>query len=428
MDNLIFIGLLLMGNVWPKATQFCKQLSKRFKQALFSQLPLSLKGRLIKRSIKIPSDIASNISFKIANTEVDLENAYRILHDAYVEQTFITPQKTGMRIISHYALPTTTTVVGKFDDNVVGTLSIIKSGALGIPMENYFDISKFQNSNSTYAEISSLAIKKEFRRDLGGVVFFPLLKYVFNYCTDFFNVENLLIVVHPKDEVFYKELLFFENIPNTGVVDYMGVPAIALYVNLPKAMGQFKDAIKKKNSNHLLSSFFAEASFSNLNFPNRKFQTTNDSILNKEIFNSLFIEKGNFFENISLKDYTKLKCLFTHTSIAHVFNKNFDQGIIARAHHRYNVKMKGQDIDSGNEFIVNDVSTKGLQLKSHLNFESGKIYELVISVNSDIKIKIEAIVVSINQTAYGFQIISKNEDWFSFINLLHQDHFIKVAV
>ncbi|MDO9182222.1 MAG: hypothetical protein Q7U04_07425 [Bacteriovorax sp.] len=404
-----------------------KKFTKKIKQAFFNQLPVSVKGDLIRSSIKIPVALSENMCFKIANTSIELEEAYTVLHDAYVEQTFITPQKNGMRIISHYVLPTTTTIIGKIDEEVIGTLSIIKAGELGVPMDKVFDISTFIEKNQTYAEISSLAIKKEFRREYGSEIFFPLLKYMYEYCTEFFHVENLLIVIHPKDEAFYNGLMFFEKIPNTGVIDYMGNPAIALVLNLKYALNRFEEFYKGKSQEKDMYSYFVKTRFPQFVFPKREYQTTNDSIINEKIFRDFFIEKGNLFENISLKDFMHLKDYFSNTSLGALFTDYLNIQRVIRSYHRYSVKMKGVVKDLDHNFIVTDLSQKGIKAKSVTPFERGIVYDLGIFINDQSVIYVKASLVRSNQNIYAFQLTHENLEWKAFIDALENLHFTKKA-
>ncbi|MDO9182223.1 MAG: hypothetical protein Q7U04_07430 [Bacteriovorax sp.] len=400
-----------------------KKITKKIQQLFFNNLPLPIKSNFIRTSINLPQSLANNMSFKIADTSKELEEAYSVLHDAYVEQTFITPQENGMRIVSQYVLPTTTTIVGKIDDQVVGTLSIIKAGELGLPMEKVFDISKFKNGSNTYAEISALAIKKGFRREFGGSIFFPLLKYMHNYCLDFFNVEYILITIHPKDKDFYKELLFFEDIPNTGTIDYMGTPAIALALNLKTVGAKFKEHFENKPAMKNMYTFFIEKTFPQFTYPKREYSITNDSIINEELFKEFFVAKGNIFKNISLSEFMQLKDFFSNTSIASVFTEYLDRQRLIRLHHRYSVKMIGTIKNTEHEFVIADVSKKGLKIKSFTPFKADLIYNLEISINNSNTVDLQVYLTRKSNNTYAFQILNENPKWINFIKDLENLHF-----
>ncbi|MFO0124529.1 MAG: GNAT family N-acetyltransferase [Inhella sp.] len=112
---------------------------------------------------------------KVAETQDELEACFQILHDAYVAAGFMQPHPSGLRATIYHALPTTTTLCAKWEGRVVGTLSMIRDGVFGFPMQQAFDLSAVRALPGQIAEISALAVHPEFRQT-GGAVLFPLMK------------------------------------------------------------------------------------------------------------------------------------------------------------------------------------------------------------------------------------------------------------
>ena len=50
------------------------------------------------------------LELKIAQTPQELQECFRLLHDAYVGSGFMKPDPSGMRVTMYHALPTTTTL------------------------------------------------------------------------------------------------------------------------------------------------------------------------------------------------------------------------------------------------------------------------------------------------------------------------------
>lgn len=402
-----------------------KKTLRKISRSILNKLPYSAKEKLIRSSIKIPRELSRNMTFKIANTGKELEEAYKVLHDSYVEQTFITPTETGMRILSQHVLPTTTTIVGKIDDQVVGTLSIVKSGVLGLPLDKVFDVSSFKAEDQTYAEISALAVKKEFRREYGGQIFFPLLKYMYNYCDEFFHVDNLLIVIHPKDEVFYTGLMFFKRIPNTDVIDYMGAPAVALCLNLKYALKMFKEYYNGKSDERDLYTFFVKKKFSQFQFPKRDLLVTNDPIITKELFRDFFINRGKLFESISLKDFLILKQYFNDSTIAAVFSNYQSSKDDSQSFHNYSVKMKGSISETQNDLVIFEISKTEVKVRAFYQFEKEVMYNLTMAINHTQMISVKAKVNSHNRNTFSFSILEENVEWNQLITQLEHIHHYK---
>ncbi|MCB0350866.1 MAG: hypothetical protein KDD38_06765, partial [Bdellovibrionales bacterium] len=90
--------------------QFFKKMSvtaRRFLRICFSALPKFLKHPLMRSMIHIEYNLSSDYTFKIAETKEELEQAFRILHDAYVEMKFMNPDPSGLRVTLYHAIPHT---------------------------------------------------------------------------------------------------------------------------------------------------------------------------------------------------------------------------------------------------------------------------------------------------------------------------------
>lgn len=60
-------------------------------------------------------DPAVRVDFKYAETREELEEAYRITHDAYVESGYMNPNPSGIRVSLFNALPHTLTIIARQD-------------------------------------------------------------------------------------------------------------------------------------------------------------------------------------------------------------------------------------------------------------------------------------------------------------------------
>jgi hypothetical protein len=121
-----------------------------------------------------------------------------LLHDAYVSSGFMTPDPSGMRVTIYHALPTTTTLCAKLfdqggrhdfpDPRKRHRLSICSA---------FSTLSEVREQAGYIAEVSALAIHPKFRR-AGGTILFPLMKFMYEYCTTFFDTRHLVIAVNPR--------------------------------------------------------------------------------------------------------------------------------------------------------------------------------------------------------------------------------------
>ncbi len=79
--------------------------------------------------------------------------------------------RSGMRITPYHSLPSTTTIVAKWDGVPVGTVSIIRDSSFGFPTEKIVNVDQYRSKGKRVAEISSLAVDKAHRGDKGALLF-----------------------------------------------------------------------------------------------------------------------------------------------------------------------------------------------------------------------------------------------------------------
>ncbi|MCU7369793.1 GNAT family N-acetyltransferase [Paucibacter sp. O1-1] len=131
---------------------------------LFGVLPAPARFEIYRRMVDCDPDPDARLQLKIAETREELEDCFKILHDAYVASGFMKPEPSGMRITPYHALPTTTTLCAKYDGRVVGTISMIREGVFGFPLQSVFDLEHVRAQGGQIAEISALAVHPDFRK------------------------------------------------------------------------------------------------------------------------------------------------------------------------------------------------------------------------------------------------------------------------
>lgn len=241
------------------------------KRAIFKRLPKWLQKRMIRNSIDLSKVDQNEIQYKLAETESEFKQAFRLVHDNYVKQGFISPQASQMRMIPHHQLESTAVIVAKMGETVVGTLTLVREGLLGLPMEVRFDLGSVRRSGHRIAEVTCLAIDEKFRRAQGGQIFPYLMKYMYEFAVDYFGVDQLAVAVFPKDAVFYEGLLCFQLLDNKPV-DYFGAPAVGLHLDLTQASAAFQKVFgRKKKAQNLFQFFFLDKKFECFSFPKRIF-------------------------------------------------------------------------------------------------------------------------------------------------------------
>lgn len=388
-----------------------KKIIKRFSSILLRILPAQLRNELVRRSISLPEDIPSQLKFKIAETTEELEASFRLVYQVYMELGYCEKNDSKMRATVYHALPSTTTLVAVDQGKIVGTLTIVRDNRLGLPLEKTFRVAELRKHSNRLAEITSLVIHKDYRREKGGLILFPLLRLMYEYSTSYFGVNRLLVTIHPKNIDFYTSLLLFKTIPGNGTKNYLGAPAICLQLDLKKALLDYRNTYSRRAQCTNLFHFFIERKITNIHLPIRKFHKINDPLVNLFYFQEFFMKTLHLVEDRTERRSVE-SCL--------------RQAEPKRVHPRIEVDAPGYFSDG--IITIKDVSRSGFRaiLKSKISIEDR--IELQIEVAPKVFSKIEASLVWINSDySAGFEVLRSDNNWNEFISFLYADQFGKTG-
>lgn len=230
-----------------------KKIINGYIKKLIHRLPQDYRYKFIRSRLHLDYELPPELSFKIADTEEELESSFRLLHDSYVELGYMPPNKSNMRITYYHMLPSTTNLIAKYNDKVIATVSIIRDSAQGLPLESEFNLEEYRKNKSTLAEISSLVVDRQYRHE-GGRILFPLLKFLWLYCYYYFAIDYIVMATHPKLADMFDAIILFSPlsekiVPNYGFAN--GAPAVARILNLKTApllyATKYGDMSKNKN-------------------------------------------------------------------------------------------------------------------------------------------------------------------------------------
>jgi len=275
-----------------------KRTLRRSVRRLLAGLPEGERSALSRRTVDCEPVSKGRLELKIAETQAELEACFALLHTAYVASGFMRPHPSGLRVTQYHALPTTTTLCAKVDGQVVGTLSIVRDGIFGFPMQSAFDISSIRAKDGRIAEISALAVDPRWRRT-GGSILFPLMKFMTGYCTRYFDTRHLLIAVNPAHIEMYESVLFFSRLAGKPVDSYdfvNGAPAVGATLDLHEAPQIFERAYGHKPGRRNLHRYFFDSELAEITYPPRPWHTSNDPVLTPALMNHFFNERTRGFD------------------------------------------------------------------------------------------------------------------------------------
>jgi len=399
---------------------------------LFAMLPQARRHRVYRSFVDCDPEPNPRLALKIAETREELEACFKLLHDAYVGSGFMTPDPSGMRVTIYHALPTTTTLCAKFDNQVVGTLSLIRESAIGFPLQRIFDLSTVRAKEGNIVEVSALAVHPRFRRT-GGTILFPLMKFMYEYCTTFFDTRHLVIAVNPRHIEMYESLLYFRRLTSTVVENYdfvNGAPAIGATLDLKHAPDILRKAYAGKPPRRNLYHYFKETTLPNIQIPNRRFYTTNDPVMTPALIDYFFNQRTRVFAELSDRKKTLLHLIYDLPEYLAVLPPLPQQpvDVKVRRHQRFSVKcparLIGDATDKAIPIEVSEVSRYGFRAHTGRAIPANAWLTAIVQLGSrEVSRLTVQVVQESNQDErhhYGFRIGEPDLIWRKFVTALYQ--------
>jgi hypothetical protein len=180
--------------------------------------------------------VCSDIELKIAATRSERQAAFELVYRSYRRASLCEENDYGLRFTPYQLLETTDIIIAKLRGEVISTLSLVRDGELGLPLEDIYgeEVADRRAAGVQLAEVSCLADRRK-----GEARFFGLFRDMSRLMAQLgskLGVEELLVAVHPRHVALYRRYMAFEPLGERR--DYptvCGNPAIALSLNFAKA-------------------------------------------------------------------------------------------------------------------------------------------------------------------------------------------------
>jgi hypothetical protein len=171
---------------------------------------------------------------EVANDFESRRTAYELVYRLYREKGYADPNEARMWLSLYNLLPDTTTLIVLRDEEIVGTLSVIFDGPLGLPVDTLYEreVNVLRRAGRRPAEIISLGVADEDRRTSRDVLV-KLFNYVYLVSWHLRGATDFMITVNPHHAAYYRKTLLFENWgPERCYGKVGGAPAVLLRLNL----------------------------------------------------------------------------------------------------------------------------------------------------------------------------------------------------
>jgi hypothetical protein len=177
----------------------------------------------LRRSSLIDAQDRCSITYKIAQEKAELEKAFELVWESYVEAGLQADDNLGIRVSKYHLLPSTKVLVAvhhpeldkkkpdyekmKEPGVVVGTLTLVLDSPMGLPMEELCseEVAELRSGGRNLAEVIALSVNPEYRKDN---VMMYLYKLMFQYAKHK-GITDLTCSVTKKHIRFYRRMLLF---------------------------------------------------------------------------------------------------------------------------------------------------------------------------------------------------------------------------
>jgi ribosomal protein S18 acetylase RimI-like enzyme len=246
------------------------------------------KLRLLKRS-GLFGDNTKGCTIERACTLDDLRQAYRLVHDVYLETGFIRPEPSGMRLRMFETTSETATFVAKAEGRVVGVLSVVlDSPDLGLPSDAVFkpELDALRRTGARLSEVTNQAVADDYRKsavptELMRCAIALLMKA---------GYHEAVASVSPSHNGFYDLLGFRQVGSERSYSDKLHDPVIALSLNI----NQYREPRNElSTTERFMHEFLTETN----HFMTRVGDWTREAkrqFLDPELLRQLFLHDGGF--------------------------------------------------------------------------------------------------------------------------------------
>lgn len=155
---------------------------------------------------------SDQVECTVASCREELYAALRLVYQNYLDSGLIKKNPYQLRVTPFHALQTTEVLVARNRDEVVCTMSLVRDGYLGLPMQTIYaqEVEARRRQGIRLAEVVCLANRHQ-EMDISFPIMLRLMGLIAQ-CASLRGVDQFLIAVHPRHAKFYQRFLAFEVI------------------------------------------------------------------------------------------------------------------------------------------------------------------------------------------------------------------------
>ncbi len=171
---------------------------------------------------------------QVARTIQQRQQAWALVHDAYVRKQYASPQADGLWYGLHDALPSTTTFLVTREGEAVAALTIVLDSPLQLPADELYkdELDTMRRQGRRLCEIISL-VNEEPDRRLCMESLVHMFRLAYLAARKELGATDFIITVNPRHAAYYEgRLLFEQRGEERSYKKVAGAPAVLLTLNL----------------------------------------------------------------------------------------------------------------------------------------------------------------------------------------------------
>jgi len=230
----------------------------------------SLSTKTIKQnpnSFNIDESLIEGVTYKIATTQHELEQAFQLVHKVLNEEGFISPHPSRILINAYNSHPDTVVFVGIKNKKVISTLTLVCDSDFGLPMDEWFpeELSSLRDNTSNIGQVCAFASEVTHKLVNHTESLF-LLKIVYLYARNHLRLDNLIMMA--ASDSIYENALQFKMIGKVSPTSYMKDKAEFAYsLKLENLSKRYSDIFHSQKEESNLYHFFFLKYHSNIQLP-----------------------------------------------------------------------------------------------------------------------------------------------------------------
>lgn len=256
-----------------------------------ARLQSAVTDRVIRRRLRFHETPLDLYRVFLARSVKEYEDAFRLVHMAYVYQGIESPRPDGVRITPQHVLPEATVIVAYEGEHIVGTMTVTVDSPAGLPLEKDYprEIRELRQNGARLVEYGSLAVVK---RCWHTGVTNVLNIAAYRVANELVRATHVVIGVNPRAAAVYRAMFNFQILGEPQTHNELQAPVTALVNDMHAS----QDFVRRHSPQPMLTGYPCIEHFLGRPFPGIELpeQMRDDDFgrwkMPREVFQELFVK------------------------------------------------------------------------------------------------------------------------------------------